>query len=280
MNAWFAPACPPRPPVGEVAELFALCRAQQRAALIGYLPAGYPTVARSRVLLRALLAAGVDLIELGLPRPSALDGPPVRAATAAAQAAGASLDDALDLVGEVSAAGGRVMVMGCWGPIQAYGPAAFAREVAAAGGLGVITPDLLPGSCGEARWREHTDDSGLARTYLAHPRDSAANVAAAAAASSGWLYVASAARTGGHAPGHPQARALVAQLRTQAPTLPIGVGFGVRTAAHAATVAGYADAVVVGSALLEAAQHGPAALERHAAELAAGVRRLRTPQSA
>ncbi|MGI8305895.1 tryptophan synthase subunit alpha [Saccharopolyspora hattusasensis] len=271
VNRW--PATSPDPaPSRALSDLFTSCRRQQRAALIGYLPAGYPTMARCRAALHAMVSSGVDLVEIGLPYPTRLDGPTVRAATQAASAGGATVQQVWELVEAVSAAGGKAMVMGCWGPIQQYGPAEFARDLASAGGLGAITPDLLPGTHPEQIWRQHTDDYGLERTYLACPGDSDAAVVAAADASTSWVYAATGHRTGGAAPGAQHAHALVKQLRAFT-ELPIGLGFGIRTGAHAAAMARHAEAVIVGSVLVEAASHGPSEVAGLTTALVHGLRR-------
>jgi tryptophan synthase alpha chain len=126
-------------------ELFADCRAERRAALVGYLPAGYPTVDDSARLLSALIDSGVDLVEVGLPYTDpVLDGPTIQAAADIALRAGTRIRDVFSVVERVSAAGGRAVVMTYYNPVFRYGVDRFARDLAAAGGMGLITPDLIP----------------------------------------------------------------------------------------------------------------------------------------
>ncbi|MGH3672789.1 MAG: tryptophan synthase subunit alpha, partial [Pseudonocardiaceae bacterium] len=120
-----------------LAPLFEACAAEHRAALIGYLPAGYPTVDGSRALLHAMLEGGCDLVEVGVPYSDpVLDGPTIQAAAEAALRAGVRLNDVLSVVEAIAGAGGRAVVMTYWNPVHRYGVGAFARDLAAAGGLG------------------------------------------------------------------------------------------------------------------------------------------------
>ena len=131
-------------------EVFATCRAEDRAALIGYLPAGYPTVEGSKELLAGMLAGtddgpGCDVVEVGVPfSDPVIDGPTIQAAGDVALRAGFRVRDLFDVVSSIADAGKHAVVMTYWNPVHQYGPDAFARDLAAAGGLGVITPDLVP----------------------------------------------------------------------------------------------------------------------------------------
>src|SRR5699024_11171732 len=128
-----------------LAPVFAACRAERRAALIGYLPAGYPTVDGSVDAFRALVDGGVDVIEVGIPYSDpVMDGPTIQAAAGAALDAGFRVRDTMRVIERISAAGGRAVVMTYWNLVLRYGIDAFARDLAAAGGLGIITPDLIP----------------------------------------------------------------------------------------------------------------------------------------
>src|SRR5689334_6752834 len=125
--------------------LFATTRAEGRAALVGYLPAGYPTVDASVEALRQTVAAGSDLVEVGVPYSDpVMDGPTIQAAADTALRNGFRLRDVFRVVEAVTSAGGRAVVMTYWNPVHRYGVPAFARDLAAAGGLGMITPDLVP----------------------------------------------------------------------------------------------------------------------------------------
>ena len=252
-------------------ELFAECRAERRAALVGYLPAGYPTVDDSARLLSALIDSGVDLVEVGLPYTDpVLDGPTIQAAADVALRAGTRIRDVFSVVERVSAAGGRAVVMTYYNPVFRYGVDRFARDLAAAGGLGLITPDLIPDEAGD--WLAASATHGLDRIFLVAPSSSEERIARTAAASSGFLYAASVMGvTGARDALGPAAADLVARTRPHT-TLPIGVGLGVRSGAQARAVAGFADAVIVGSALVTAATEGEARMRALAEELADGVR--------
>jgi tryptophan synthase alpha chain len=256
-------------------ELFADCRSQGRAALIGYLPAGYPTVEGSATLLRAVLDAGADLVEIGLPYSDpVLDGPTIQAATQTALSGGTRIRDVLGVVERVAADGGRAVVMTYFNPVLRYGVDAFARDLAAAGGLGLITPDLIPDEAQE--WLEASETHGLDRVFLVAPSSTEERIARTAQASRGFLYAAAVMGvTGARDAVGPAAGELVARCRPHT-TLPIGLGLGVRSGEQAATVAGFADGVIVGSALVSAAGKGEKQLRELTEELAAGVRRPAT----
>ncbi|RJQ88154.1 tryptophan synthase subunit alpha [Amycolatopsis panacis] len=257
-------------------ELFAATRAQRRAALVGYLPAGFPTVAASKDLLAATLDGGADLVEVGVPYSDpVMDGPTIQAAAEAALASGFRLKQLFEVVESVAARGGRAVVMTYWNPVHRYGVDAFARDLAAAGGLGMITPDLIPDEAAE--WTAASQAHGLDRIFLVAPSSSEERLVKTTAACSGFVYATAVMGvTGARDTVGAYAEELV--RRTRAHTdLPIGVGLGVRSRAQAAEVAGFADAVIVGSALVTAATEGADSVRGLAAELATGVREAVTP---
>ena len=256
-----------------LAPLFETCGAQQRAALIGYLPAGYPTVDGSRALLRAMLDGGCDLVEVGVPYSDpVLDGPTIQAAADAALRGGVRLRDVLSVVESIASAGQRAVVMTYWNPVHHYGVNAFARDLAAAGGLGVITPDLIPDEAQD--WLAAAQAHDLDRIFLVAPSSTDQRLAATAAATRGFLYASSVMGvTGVRDVVSSAASELVARVREHAPGLPVGVGLGVRNGAQAAEVTAFADAVIVGSAFVTAAADGESGVRALAADLATGVRR-------
>ena len=262
-----------------VADVFARCRAEGRGALVGYLPAGYPTVDASVELFRAAIDGGCDLVEVGIPYSDpVMDGPVIQAAADAALRAGFRVRDVFTVVERISAAGGAAVVMTYFNPVLRYGVDAFARDLAAAGGLGVITPDLIPDEADE--WLAASAAHGLDRLFLVAPSSTEERIASTAAASSGFLYATSTMGvTGTRGTVDSAAAAVVARCRPHT-ALPIGVGLGVRSGEQAAEVASFADAVIVGSALVAAAGRGPDAVRELAGELAAGVRRAGVPQPA
>ena len=255
-----------------VEQIFGKARAEGRAALVGYLPAGYPTVEGSLELLTAMIEGGCDLLEIGVPYSDpVIDGPTIQAAADTALRAGVRLRDVFHVVERVRAAGGSAVVMTYFNPVLRYGVDAFARDLAAAGGLGVITPDLIPDEAGD--WLAASDAHGLDRIFLVAPSSSEERIASTAAATRGFLYAASTMGvTGARDAVADAAPQLVARCRAHT-TLPIGVGLGVRSRAQAAQVAGFADGVIVGSAFVTAAaQDGAAGVRALAADLAEGAR--------
>lgn len=252
--------------------IFADCRAQRRAALIGYLPVGYPSVDGSVELLNALTEGGADLLEVGIPYSDpVMDGPTIQAAADAALRAGTRLRDVFTVVERVTAAGGRALVMTYFNPVLRYGVDAFARDLAAAGGLGVITPDLIPDEAQE--WIAASDRYGLDRVFLVAPSSSEERIAMTANASRGFVYATSTMGVTGARDAVADAAPRIVDRCRAHTRLPIGVGLGVRSGAQAAQVAAFADGVIVGSAFVTAAERaGAAGVRELAAELAAGVR--------
>ncbi len=252
--------------------IFGEARAQGRAALVGYLPAGYPTVDGSVELLTAMVEGGCDLLEIGVPYSDpVMDGPTIQAAADTALRAGVRLRDLFGVVERVRAAGGSAVVMTYFNPVLRYGVDAFARDLASAGGLGMITPDLIPDEAGE--WLAASETHGLDRIFLVAPSSSEERVASTAAASRGFLYATSTMGVTGARDAVGDAAPFLVQRCRAHTALPIGVGLGVRSRAQAAEVAGFADGVIVGSAFVTAAEQGGAAGVRSlAAELAEGVR--------
>lgn len=253
-------------------ECFAVAKAADRAALIGYLPAGYPTLPESGEWFDALVDGGVDAVEVGLPfSDPVLDGATIATAQRASLAAGFRTKDLFGLVERVAARGAVPVVMSYINPVLAYGMAAFARDLAAAGGAGVITPDLIVDEADE--WRAVMADNDLAPIFLIAPSSTDERLATTTAACRGFVYAASVmGTTGARDVVSSDAPTLVARGRAYT-DLPMGVGLGVRTAAQAHEIARYADGVIVGSALVTAGESGIGTLRGLTAELASGVHR-------
>ncbi len=260
-----------------LAEVFARVHAEKRSALIGYLPAGFPSADEGIELINAMVSAGVDIVEVGLPYSDPLmDGPDIQSAVEQALRAGATPDVVLDTVEQITAAGATAVVMSYWNPIERYGVEAFSARLAGAGGHGVITPDLTPEEAGP--WIEATASHGIDRVFLVAPSSTDERIATVAAVTSGFVYAAS---TMGVTGARTQVSSAAPELvrRTRALTdLPIAVGLGVSTGAQAREVAAYADGVIVGSAFVRRILQAPdqpaavAAVAELARELAAGVR--------
>jgi len=256
-------------------------RADGRAALVGYLPAGFPTVEGSIAVLAAMVAAGVDVVEVGLPYSDpVMDGPTIQRATETALAGGTRTADTLRVVEAVAATGVPALVMTYWNPVERYGVDRFARDLSAAGGAGLITPDLIPDEAGD--WMAAADRHDLDRVFLVAPSSTQERIAMTVAACRGFVYATAVMGvTGAREATSTDAPVLVARTRAATGTagLPVGVGLGVTNGAQAAEVAAFADAVIVGSAfvapLLERRGDqaaGIAAVTRLTRDLAAGVR--------
>ncbi len=256
---------------GGLATIFRQCRRDNRAALIGYLPTGYPDVATSIAAMVGLVESGCDIIEVGIAYSDpGLDGPTIARATEAALRAGVRVRDALTAVEAVTGAGGRAVVMTYWNPVLRYGVDAFSRDLAAAGGLGIITPDLIPDEAGD--WLNASDRYGLDRIFLVAPSSTPQRLAATVEASRGFLYAASVMGvTGARDAVSNAAPELVARVR-EISDIPVGVGLGVRSREQAAEIGSYADGVIVGSALVSALDAGLPAVKALGEELARGVR--------
>ncbi len=254
-------------------DLFARCRAEGRAALVGYLPAGFPSYDGAVEAMRAMVAAGVDAVEVGIPYSDPLlEGPVIAAAHEAALAGGTRVADVLRTVRAVADTGAPTLVMGYWNPVHRYGFDRWAADLAAAGGTGAITPDLIPEEAPD--WLAAAGQHGLAPVFMVAPSSSDERIAVVGRTNRGFVYAAAVLGvTGARAQVGAGARDLVRRVRAQT-DLPVGVGLGVSTGDQAAEVAGFADAVIVGSALVTALRDGGVpAVEALAADLAAGVRR-------
>jgi tryptophan synthase alpha chain len=259
-------------------DAYAKARADGRAALVGYLPAGFPSYDGGIAALTAMVKAGVDIVEVGVPYSDpVIDGPTIQAAADVALRNGTRVADVLRTVEAVAGTGAAVVVMTYWNPVLRYGVERFARDLATAGGSGLITPDLIPEEAGD--WLAAAEAADLERIFLVAPSSTQARITSTVAACRGWVYAASTMGvTGTREQTSSAAPALVDRVRA-ATSLPVGVGLGVSSGDQAAEVASYADAVIVGSAfvrrVLDADDEtaGVAALTELTVELADGVRR-------
>jgi len=256
---------------------FEQAKAEGRAALVGYLPAGFPTVPEAIEACRVLADSGVDVIEIGLPYSDpVMDGAVIQQAAERALRAGFRVADVFRTVEAVAASGVPALVMTYWNPVERHGVTAFARDLASAGGAGLITPDLIPDEADE--WLAASDEYGLDRVFLVAPSSTEQRIGSTVAACRGFVYATSVMGvTGARAQTSQAAPALVSRVR-QATSLPIGVGLGVSTGAQAAELAGYADGVIVGSAMVrclltaDEPAAGRRALAALTTDLAKGVR--------
>jgi tryptophan synthase alpha chain len=255
----------------KLAPVFRSCRRENRAALIGYLPTGFPDVSTSLNAMTALVESGCDIVEVGVPYSDpGMDGPTIQRATEAALRGGVRVRDTLAAVDAISNAGGRAVVMTYWNPVLHYGVDAFARDLAAAGGHGIITPDLIPDEA--QQWLAASDEHRLDRIFLVAPSSTSQRLASTVEASRGFVYAASTMGvTGARDAVSDAAPELVGRVKAVS-DIPVGVGLGVRSGKQAAQIGGYADGVIVGSALVSALADGLPRLRALTEELAAGVR--------
>jgi tryptophan synthase alpha chain len=257
-------------------QLFVKVRAENRAALIAYIPAGFPSQEGCHRVIAAFIEGGVDAIEIGYPYSDpVMDGPTIQAAAVTSLANGTGAQEVLAAL-KVAAASVPAVVMTYWNPIERFGVADFADAIAANGGSGVITPDLtIEESVG---WIGATKNSTINPIYVVAPSTKDARLAQVTSKCGGFVYAASLMGvTGARASVSSSAADLVARVR-KTTDLPIAVGLGVSTREQAKGVAAYADGVIVGSAFIKVMQDAPSeeeglkAVTELARELAKGVR--------
>jgi tryptophan synthase alpha chain len=257
--------------VSRLASLFDSCRSENRSALIGYLPTGFPDVETSISAMTTMVDNGCDIIEVGIAYSDpGMDGPVIAAATEVALRGGVRVRDALKAVEAISKAGGRAVVMTYWNPVLHWGVEAFARDLASAGGLGLITPDLIPDEASE--WLAVSEEHELDRIFLVAPSSTPERLAATVEASRGFVYAASTMGVTGARDAVSNAAPELVQRVKAVSDIPVGVGLGVRSREQAAEIGAYADGVIVGSALVSALGDGIRAVGDLTAELANGVR--------
>ncbi|AEN09378.1 MULTISPECIES: tryptophan synthase subunit alpha [unclassified Streptomyces] len=253
---------------------------EDRAALIAYLPGGFPTVDGGIAAVKAAVAGGADVIEVGLPHSDpVLDGPVIQTADDIALRGGVRIADIMRTVREAyEATGTPILVMTYWNPIDRYGVERFTAELAEAGGAGCILPDLPVQE--SALWREHAEKHSLATVFVVAPSSKDERLAEITAAGSGFVYASSLMGvTGTRESVGEQAQELVRRTRATRGELPVCVGIGVSTREHARQVAGFADGVIVGSAFVKRMLDAPdeaaglEAVRALAGELAEGVRK-------
>ncbi len=232
---------------------FAELKAAGRGGLVAFVTAGDPDADTGLAILSGLPAAGADLIELGMPFSDPMaDGPSIQASSRRALKAGNTLRQTLDMVRRFREGDAEtpIVLMGYFNPIYAYGAGAFAGDARQAGVDGLIVVDLPPEE--DAEVRQPAIDAGLNLIYLTAPTTDDARLPRVLESASGFVYYVSITGiTGTKSAALADVRASVARLRRHT-DLPIAVGFGIRTPEQAAEIAAIADAVVVGSALVEA----------------------------
>ena len=260
-------------------DTLAQAKRENRAALITGMTAGFPTVVEGIAAIQAMLNSGADIVEVGLPHSDPLlDGPVIQAADDIALRGGVRIADVIRTVREAyQAAGKPVVVMSYWNPIDKYGVERFSSELADAGGAGCILPDLPVQE--SAVWCESAARHSLATIFVAAPSTTDERLRDLTAAGSGFIYASSLMGvTGIREDVNTAASSLVQRIRATT-QLPVCVGIGISNAAQAAHVAGFADGVIVASALVKAilgapdAAVGAATAAELTAELSLATRR-------
>ncbi|MBO1901946.1 tryptophan synthase subunit alpha [Leucobacter weissii] len=229
---------------------------QRRGALVAYLPIGFPDLDTGVEAAIAVARNGADVIELGVPYSDpVMDGVVIQEATRAALEAGFRVGDVFEAVRRVrSAVDTPVLVMTYWNPVLQYGVDRFAADLAAAGGAGLITPDITPDSAAE--WMEVSERHGLDRVFLAAPSSSDERLELVARSSTGFVYtVSTMGITGERAQLDAAARRLTGRLREHGADLAC-VGIGISSAEQVADALGYADGAIVGTAFVRALRDG------------------------
>jgi tryptophan synthase alpha chain len=260
--------------VSRVAAAIDAANAAGRGAFVGYLPIGYPDLQTSIDAAVALAEAGADILELGPPYSDpVMDGSVIQEATQAALAAGFRLRDTFTAVRAIAArVDVPILVMTYWNPVMQYGVDRFADDLLAAGGAGLITPDITPDAT--ADWIAASERTGLDRVFLAAPTSTDERLQMIAESSTGFVYtVSTMGITGERAELDAAARTLVARLRAYGVEHAC-VGIGISTPDQVAGVLEYADGAIVGTALVRALRDGGVeALAAEARALTAGRRR-------
>lgn len=227
-----------------------------RAALVIYLPVGFPDVATSIRAAQAAVAAGADIIELGLPYSDpVLDGSLIAQAGAQALEQGTRIKDVLTAVREVADTGASSAVMTYFNPVFKYGVERFSDEFAAAGGAGLITPDLTPEYAQD--WIAAADARDLDKIFLVAPSSTPERLEITATASRGFVYAASTMGVTGTRDSLSSAAKGLVQATREAGAPRVCVGVGVSNPDQAREVASYADGVIVGSAAVRALKEDP-----------------------
>ena len=252
-------------------------KAEGRAALVCYLPVGFPDVDTSIRAMVAMVEAGADIVEIGPPYSDpVLDGPVIQLAVAQALEGGVRMEDTFEAVRAVKAAGAEPVVMSYFNPMLQHGLERFAADVVEAGGAGVITPDLTPDAGGA--WVDAARAVDLDTVFLVAPSTTRERMHMTVAASRGFVYATPLMGVTGERSAVGADGGRVVREAREAGAERVCVGVGVSTREHAAQIAAYADGVIVGTALVRVLAEAPdpdtgiAAIRERVAELAAGVR--------
>lgn len=232
-------------------DVFARAKSENRAALIGYLPAGFPSKQGAIDCLKAMIEGGVDIVEIGLPYSDpVMDGPTIQAAVDISLNNGTKISDVLDTVKAVAETGAPTLVMSYWNPIEQFGTGEFTKTMSVNGGVGVITPDLTPEEATD--WITQTDANNIDRVFLVALSSTPERIAKVASATTGFVYAGAVMGVTGVKEAVSASVKLLVDKTRAATQLPIAVGLGVNTAQQVKEIAQYADGVIVGSAFVKA----------------------------
>lgn len=255
-----------------VSEVLEANRASGRGSLIGYFPAGYPTLEDSVAALVAMAEGGCDILEVGVPYSDpVMDGEVIQKATEKALENGFKLAQLFEVIAEVrKRTAVPMLVMSYWNPVLRFGVERFAKMLRESGAQGMITPDLIPDEARE--WLEISDSQDLDRVFLVAPSSSETRVSNNSSASRGFVYaVSTMGITGERAQLDKLAREVTQRVKAVS-QVPVCVGVGVSNGAQVAEVNSYADGAIVGTAIIKAYQEGGLeALKVKVAELAGGL---------
>lgn len=259
--------------MSKTADLLKRRKSAGKGSLIGYFPAGYPTLEKSVEAAVAMCQNGVDVLELGVPYSDpVMDGPVIQSATEEALANGFKLRQVFDVVREITKqVDTPILVMTYWNPVLQYGVERFAADLKAAGGAGLITPDLIPDEAGS--WLEASDKYDLDRVFLSAPTSSQKRVETAAELSRGFVYaVSTMGITGTRDELDSLARQVVTNIKHADSNQNACVGIGISNSDQVSEVNSYADAAIVGSAFIRAyAEGGLAALKNKVSQLSSSL---------
>ncbi len=259
--------------MSRIQSAFEALRREQKKALIPFITAGFPHPAKTVPLLHALVSAGADILELGVPFSDPMaDGPVIQRAGEEALKHDVGLDGVLAMVSEFRKTNKKtpLVLMGYANPIEAMGQEAFISAASQAGVDGVIVVDYPPEEC--ADFAHAVRAAGMDLIFLLAPTTTPERMAMIARLASGYLYYVS--LTGVTGAAHLDVSGLAArigEIRKQT-DLPLGVGFGIRDGATARSIGSLADAVIIGSRLIQELESDLAAPEPKAAAFVRGIR--------
>lgn len=260
---------------GRIEAAFERLKAEGRKALITFITAGDPDLSSTKDIILALEEAGADIIELGVPFSDPMaDGPTIQASSERAVRKGTHLKDVLRLVKDVrKETEVPIVLFGYYNPVFNYGLERFARDARSAGADGALIVDLPAEEAGELK--ERLDEESLDMIFLLTPTSNAGRMKLVASKASGFIYFVSVTGvTGARSSVSGDAKGYVAKIR-KVTDLPVGVGFGISTPAQAKEVAKYADAVIVGSAIVNVIAKNPANRKKLVGEVKKFVSGLR-----